>query len=222
MLESMSLGRYPWVVGMNMNALLAALLIAASFSWHAHAAPLVPGDGMSEAGSGASADSSAQATAPLPSTAIGTAMRTTRSVEMLLDMQGKSAGLDFSAGSRALDKSAHSEGTGAAREGVGSVATTPERDPRGGLFGSGATPIPPVRAGADPAAAWRPAEGNGTGDPARASGVGAQGTQWDQRVIFPSALVAWVRENRGAVVASAIGLLALLWGGSIAMGQRRR
>jgi hypothetical protein len=215
------------VVGMKKNILLTLALMPALIVGAAHAAPVVPAEGGSDALVGGSSEPASQTGSTLPATTSATATRTSRAVEMLIDMQGKSAGLDFSAGTRALDKSSQADSPSRKSQ-ESSLAPMPEpaRASQSGLFGSGATPVPATRPGADPGSAWRPATSTAgasdlteNGSVPRATGAG---TEWDQRLNLPRTVVAWVRDHRSVVVVLAIGLLALMWGGSIAMGQRRR
>lgn len=145
-----------------------------------------------------------------------------RTVDLLIELQSKTAGLDFNERAR--------ENPGATRPGVvpgvgaapatGMVSATQNA---AGLFGSGAVPMPPPRESTSKDGDWRgqsPNTSNSSyqnkdsrpGDDAAGGG----------RITLPREIIQWVRENRGLVVGGAVLVLVLLWATSMAFNRRRR
>ncbi len=146
-----------------------------------------------------------------------------RAVDLLIELQSKTAGLDF-------NERARENGT-AARPG----ATLPALNPpaaggvggpqtAGGLFGSGAVPMAPPKESSTREGDWRTS--TRTASPSYASDTrterdGSGGGGGGGRVSLPREVIQWVRDNRAMVVGGALFVLAALWGTSLAVSRRR-
>jgi len=192
----------------------AQLLLTLTLAAAATAAPVAPTD------AGDVPDQSATA-------AIGRATQKTgatetaggaRAVDLLIELQSKTAGLDF-------DERARENGT-ATRPGAslatgntvvtGGVGATPAA---GGLFGSGAVPMPPPKETSSRDSDWRtPAR---SASPSYQADARSEGDAGGGRVSLPREIVQWVRDNRAMVVGVALLVLAALWGTSLAVSRRR-
>ena len=148
-----------------------------------------------------------------------------RSVDLLIELQNKTAGLDFNERARENGNTARSTALPVAGA---TQATTPgSATPNAaGLFGSGAVPMPPPRETTakesdfhqvnsrsnESSSGYQPSRDNTQNDDGAGGG----------RVSLPREVIRWVRENRGMVVGGALLALVALWGTSVAVGQRRR
>jgi len=147
-----------------------------------------------------------------------------RSVDLLIELQNKTAGLDFNERARENGNTARS----AALPVAGATAATPavSATPNAGLFGSGAVPMPPPRETSakesdfhqvqsrsnESSSGYQPGKDNAQNDDGAGGG----------RVSLPREVIRWVRENRGMVAGGALLALVALWGTSVAVTQRRR
>lgn len=152
-----------------------------------------------------------------------------RTVDMLIELQGKQAGLAFTAAERAAARTdTPAPRTESAGQTAGAAAPTPNR---AGLFGSGAIPVAPPRDAAPTTvnreAEWQPgsaqrssADGPVAGAAPRAYESGL--AHGDERVSMPRTVVAWIRENRALVIGVAVVVLVAVGAASMGVGQRRR
>jgi hypothetical protein len=195
-----------------MNRSLKPLVSVAAITFvslYAQAAPVMPAE---------SAASTTSESAPLESRGVGPAVTGGSStIDLLIEMQPRTVGLEFNQRARAttrdgsIQRQSSNDHSGAAAPAVPSNAS--------GLFGAGATPqVVPRKVSSEPD--WK-----STGD--RGSIAGAQnayraGTDGEARMPWlPREIIGWVRDNRGTVVAGSAGLLALIWGASVALGRAR-
>lgn len=152
-----------------------------------------------------------------------------RTMDLLIDLQPRSAGLEFSDRARALDKSVKAT-PGIADRPAPSAAPPAPVAPPGGLFGVGATPTVmsrrvPTHSDID----WRGSADSGGTAATSGSSTAAAGPQsaYGQALEIPRwlllirDLIQYVRDHRDMVIVSAITLLVLLWGGSIAFTRKR-
>ena len=153
---------------------------------------------------------------------------TSRSLDLLIEMQGKAAGLDFSQSTRAIDRSARA----LPPTGSPDLRQTPLPSSAGnsssGLFGSGAAPAVVTKGHAGGGSEWRPAAGRASLTPGGAAGdhvdSARSGVDQVREPLWqlPRVAIRWMRDNRLLVVAAAVALLALLWGTTFAFSPRRR
>jgi hypothetical protein len=153
-----------------------------------------------------------------------------RTVDMLIELQGKQAGLAFTAAERAAARTdTPAPKTDSAGQTAGAAAPTPSR---AGLFGSGAIPVAPPRDAAPTTTAnreaeWQPgsaqrssADGPAAGAAPRAYESGL--AHGEDRISMPRTVVAWIRENRALVIGVAVVVLVAVGAASMGVGQRRR
>lgn len=142
-----------------------------------------------------------------------------RAVDLLIQMQTRSAGLEFNERKPLSDSREmrlrpvappDPKSTGAAENGVSSNAS--------GLFGSGATPaVQSSRvSGGETRIDGGAAPGNVSRSPTAAGP--AEPPLW---MLLPREVVEYVRDNRGFVLGSVSAFLVLLWGLSLAFSRRR-
>ncbi len=150
-----------------------------------------------------------------------------RTVDMLIELQGKQAGLGFSPAERSATRP---EGAAPRSDPVGRL---PEPAglavQRAGLFGNASLPgaTPSVTSpGAPRGVEWRagPAEtGAATATPLAGPRTReASQADDDGRISLPRAVVTWIRENRGLVIGASLVVLVAVGAASRGMAQRRR
>lgn len=145
---------------------------------------------------------------------------TSRSVELLIELQSKTAGLDFSERARE-NGTATKPGLAPGGPAAPAVAGVGAANNAAGLFGSGAVPMPVAKETTSRESDWRGSahsnsSGSATQDSSRGDTAGGGG-----RLTLPREIIQWVRDNRGTVVIGALAVLLVLWGTSIAFSQRR-
>jgi len=154
-----------------------------------------------------------------------------RTVDMLVELQGQRAALALAASERAAARGDALGAMGAPKAGL--VANTPAAavpsPNRAGLFGTSAAPPAPSR-DAPPTASskanWQAvhtdssAAGPTAGPAPRAYEPSA--SHDDGRLSLPRVVVAWIRENRTLVIGVAVMVLVAVGASSIRMAQRRR
>lgn len=145
-----------------------------------------------------------------------------RTIDLLLDMQQRSAGVQFNERQRPTKPgnvtprtrpsgiaSAAARAVPAAASAAPGMRIEPPPTLPSALFGSGATPmLPSARA-----ATVEPHGGAGTdAPPPRRSGVSPSGEPLPRWLLLPRELINYVRENRWLVLSSVAGGLLLIWG----------
>jgi hypothetical protein len=153
---------------------------------------------------------------------------TSKTVELLLEMQGKNPGLEGGARPKAeVPPSRPSAGaSGTTKPAFGADAASP--------FG-GAEALRAKPAGDPEAVDWSEAPGSRFGGGGLATGSGGSREPYrpgspaarssdedDVRWLIPRKLIRFVRENRDMVVLGSVGLLVLLWGVSTFTSSRRK
>lgn len=204
------------------SASLTAVLLTA-FLGLAGAAP--SDEAMSEASPAAAGDTTGAR--PTDRVATPDVSSGSRTVDMLIELQGKQAGLAFTAAERAAARTdTPTPKTDSAAQPAGTAAPVPNR---AGLFGSGAIPVAPPRDAAPTAnreAEWRPGavERSSTGPaaPAAARAYEFGLSHGDERISMPRTVVAWIRENRAIVIGVAVVVLVAVGAASMGVTQRRR
>ncbi len=189
-----------------------SLLLATSIAAAVHAAPTTP-DAIDDTAS------SERDERRLPDTLRATDDSSgSRTIDLLIDMQQRSAGLQFNERQRPTSQ-------GDIKPKVASVATAtapgvttpPARSPRAeapptppsGLFGSGATPM--VQSAR--AATVQPGDASAAfSAPPRRPGVSSNGEPLPRWLMLPREIIEYVRENRWLVLSSVGGGLLLIWG----------
>ena len=200
---------------------LPAILMACALALPAVAGPVAPTDA-------ATAEPPAEAPtsiSPRPAGAEGTDSRNdARTVDLLIEMQGRSAGLTFNERTRQPSSGAlpvrQTEQAAAPAVEAPTVPTS-----RAGLFGAAAVPQGPAK-GINLNEQSNYARGE-PDSPRPGGNGGAKDHQADQqegdlRWLLPRTLVLWVRENRLMVIAGALVLVGMVWAGSIIGAGRRR
>jgi hypothetical protein len=76
----------------------------------------------------------------------------------------------------------------------------------------------PIEATASPSADWQATSGSNESPVQRQYRPASEVQRW---VLLPSEFIAWLRENRYAVVAGAVATLVLVWGGGALISRRR-
>lgn len=183
------------------RSLIALALLGAAPAWSAPVGTVDPApDQAAPAGLAAGTIDTAPAAVPGNS----------RTVDLLIQMQPRTPGAEFNERARAVARPIDA--------GAKPVLPAGLTEHPSGLFGAGAnpaaargvdtsvTPARPSISGASETAPRRPA-------PAMVD---------DGKIALPAALVRWVREHREQVVVGSVVLLALVWGGSIVLSNRRR
>lgn len=159
-------------------------------------------------------------------TGAGAGNSDTRTIDLLVEMQQPTAGVQFNErAGRDVSREASARKLQAS-PGVVSPGQIPAQRPQdempqtppSGLFGSGATPAVQGRSSN---VVDRPPSNDGV--PARASGrsspdVSPELKRW---LLWPRELVDYVRENRAFVAGCAAALLLMGWTGSLMFGRRR-
>jgi len=152
-----------------------------------------------------------------------------RTVDMLVELQGQRAALALAASERAA---APADTLGAPKAGL--VANTPAAAPpspnRAGLFGGSTAAVSPSRDAAPMASSKAPWQAVHTESPAAGSTAGPAPRAYepsvsrgeDGRLSLPRVVVAWIRENRNLVIGVAVMVLVAVGASSIRMAQRRR
>lgn len=137
-------------------------------------------------------------------------------IELLIEMQPRSAGLVFNERARSRDKPVPSAAVGPERDST----THPSRpaNDRGGLFGAGA--VPAVSRGNSSSETDYRSIGTGRSVTDRADRSAADGQR--RAALLPAEIIELVRDNREWVIAGAVALLSLLWVGSVALGRASR
>jgi hypothetical protein len=156
---------------------------------------------------------------------------TSRTLDMLLEMQGKAPPQDPGQRARVIDLPAR-PGTGVALipappvRGTSAPTASPPRATEG-AFEDGAAFITAAkeRLGLGTDAQQAPGQRSlrsveplgGSGSPRSESGADAGG-----RALVPRQFIQWIREHRSMVVGGAVALLAAMWGSSVYRSRRRR
>lgn len=201
---------------------IALLCLMGAFGGPAHAAPT--DEAVSEVPAAAANDAEGKAIerAVAPDVPSGS-----RTVDMLIELQGKQASLGITAEERAASRP---ERPKPKADALGQQAVVPGATVnRTGLFGSDAAPVASPRQAQSGGA--RDAELRG--GPAVPSAAGpapdasqrtyaAGRTQTDERLGFLRTAVVWIRENRSLVIGAALGVLVAVGFASRGMAQRRR
>ncbi len=159
--------------------------------------------------------------APSPTTGAIDKSSPSHAVDLLIELQSKSAGLDFNERARENGNAPRPVITpGAAPQQPMPAATTQNA---AGLFGSGAVPMPVARENTAREADWRsPARSVAAGPVQQDSGHSGGGEGAGGGLLkLPREIIQWVRENRSLVVGGAILVLALLWLSSMAVARRK-
>jgi hypothetical protein len=197
-----------------LQALVSALVLILSSS--AHAAPLQA----DTPASGADAGVTATGALGQPTS------RGSRTVDLLIELQPRSAGVEFN-----NDRVRPSTDRGLRPVATPQPQQTPAAEAeaapvQAGLFGSGAVPQTQARKGSE--SDWQRTNSGSAGrsEPPSSDGPrrneSASGTPLPFWLLLPRELIAYLRENRNMVIGLAIGLLGLMWGGSIVAGRMRR
>lgn len=138
-----------------------------------------------------------------------------RTIDLLIDMQQRSAGLQFNERQRPVRSGEITPRTAVASTAeVSAMPQAPGRQaevpptPRSGLFGSGATPMVQTAR----AATVEPRVGAGMDVAPRRPGVTSNGEPLPRWLLLPREIVEYVRENRWLVLSSVGGGLLLIWG----------
>lgn len=200
---------------------LSALALIGSFVCApALAAPVAPGE--AESGDEPAAASAIGRATEVPR--MGDGAGSSRSVDILIELQKKSAGLDFS--ERARESGNASRVATPPAGSASSGAEHPQSATRNaaGLFGSGAVPMAAPRETSTRESEWRPTTGMPSAAGEARSGAATEpvGGSGGGRWLLPREIVQWVRDNRAMVIGGAVVLLVLLWGTSVVFSQRRR
>lgn len=189
----------------------------------AHAAPVAAIDGGAAADNDAKAQNEVGSQYTLDGASKPMPGDRSKTVDLLIDMQSKNAGLDFNERTRLRERTALTS------------AAQPQPQPQvtshpSGLFGTTVNPGEAARERRREDGEWQsaplrgrnashlsmssPGDGSGQDDIATAVSL--------RRWPAIQAAIRFVRENRELVAAGAVATLALVWGASIAMSQRRR
>ena len=210
---------------MKIQALLAAAWL---FAFAAHGAPVAPTDGGVALGGGAENQNATGDLYILDSATKPASTSNSKTVDFLIDLQSKNAGLDFGERTRAQEHDAR------AGPSAPPARLRPAPQPAGhpsGLFGTTVNPGETAKEQhREDSESQQAFSRRHSAAHLRTSGAG-DGTGQDDAATAASPLRRWpaiqvvirfVRENRGLVAAAAVALLALVWGASITMSQRRR
>lgn len=167
--------------------------------------------------------------APLPSTSRRSAADSdSQSMELLVEMQQRNAGISFNERVRtgdARDVRMRPVATPALPEqpSAAGAPTAAVPTPPSGLFGSGATPMVTEQRSAT--ALSRPAAPTGStyGDGNRSSAFGSsgRGAEPPRWLLVPRDVIEYVRDNRATVVGSVVALFGLMWVGSLMFARSR-
>jgi hypothetical protein len=220
---------------------LAALVACAAPTWAAPVAPSGTGDLEEEA----PAAVSGRVLQRPSSKEVASGSRT---VDILIEMQDKSAGLDFNASATGTVSEGQAAGGGAGRRAAGALAPAPvpglapglipaapapvvpaavttSATPQGGLFGSGAVPMV---ATTQPAGVSPPPAADAGSVGRESTPVGAyRGNPGFRSMEGPGErgllqkLLGWIRDNRAMVAGGALLMLALVWGTSVAVARQQ-
>lgn len=160
---------------------------------------------------------------PLESGDAGLPIKNSRTIDLLLELQGKAARPDLGEPAAPRARAGNPLSPPARAEPL--QPRKPEKaEPRraDGLFELGEAPLAESKEARPATHPWQ--SGIGAGD----AQAGSYATPRDparykreELVPLPRNLFLWVRENRALVLGCAAGLLALLWGGSIVKSRRR-
>lgn len=192
---------------MSPRALVSSLAVTLTLVFGtSHAAPTA-GDTSTE--NGAESD--------VPRAAPAARGAESRTVDLLIELQPRSAGLEFNERARpsSVDRSN--------RVVPERAASQPEAS-RAGLFGAGATPpVTARRASSDPDQDYKVHTGgvNVNSDAPRGGSSGS-GVIEEPGAGIARRAISFVRENREWVVGGGILVLALMWGASFAAGRGGR
>lgn len=174
------------------------------------------------AGTEASIESAAPAEVPQPLSATQSSPSRNQTVEMLLQMQPRTAGLDFSGRTPTNVERPRAADPPAPPVNKAPAGDKPQREasPQGGLFGSGATPMAPTRrVTAEGQGGWPGAAANSgiASDGPRPAHDPPHGRIW----LIPREVIEYVRDNREWLAAAAFAILILSWAGSMLLGRFR-
>jgi hypothetical protein len=134
-------------------------------------------------------------------------------VDLLIELQPQSAGLEFK------ERVPSREHAGAVTGGGARPGAEAEGSSRA-LFGAGATPtLASQKVQSGSGTVWSGSTGTQT-EPSRA--YEAPKAAGDGRSLLPREMIDFLRQNRPAILAAAAVLLALIWGGTMALGGRGR
>jgi hypothetical protein len=194
---------------------MAPLMLGLAVAFATHAAPVDPADAIDVPDQSAAAVISRTGQKGTSAESAGGA----RAVDLLIELQSKTAGLDFNERARENGSVARPGATLAAGT-APTVSSAGGAQNTGGLFGSGAVPMAPPKENVSKDSDWRGSPRNASPSQqgeARSDNAGGGG-----RISLPRELIQWVRENRAMVVGGALLVLAVFWGTSVAVSQRRR
>ena len=140
-----------------------------------------------------------------------------RSLDLLIDLQPRTAGLEFNERLR-RENTARSPDPAAPVNPA--VSRAPKSETAGGLFGGGATPLVNSRkvtheSSFDASAGRNVGAANWLAD-------GGSAPDDQLRWLLPRELLVYVRDHREMVAVIAVILLLLIWAGSVALARRRR
>lgn len=143
-----------------------------------------------------------------------------RAVDLLIEMQPRGAGLAFTDKARKRPRPGELGDRPALAARPQHPATVADAPPssKAGLFGSGATPLVQARV------ATRPDPATTAPDSFAGPGRGAvpgSGQALPGWLLLPREIIAYVRENRGVVLACVAASLALFWVASSLVSRRR-
>ncbi len=204
-----------------------AIVLALSVSGAALAGPAGPGDAAAEGGAQEETIGESRRAAPAGASDDRNSART---VDLLIEMQGRSAGLTFNERTRrergdSTDR-AESRGAVPGNTPLGAQAGHEVKPPdtnRAGLFGSAAVPQVPVRnSPLSEARGVEPLRSSAAGPAGGARGDGSPDpVDLYSKLWLPRMLVQWIRDNRVMVISGAVLLLVAVWGSSVAASRRR-
>lgn len=162
-------------------------------------------------------------TAPAQNNGVTDKSGSSHTVDMLIELQSKSAGLDFRERARENGAPPRSIVTPG---GVGAPVpgAAPAMQSQGGLFGSAAVPTPVARDTGNRDSDWRGSTrsvSSGSVEQAHETNRDEAASNARGLLKWPREVILWVRENRSLAVGGTLLLLALLWVGSLVMSHRK-
>ncbi len=153
-------------------------------------------------------------------------------IDMLVEMQQPSAGLQFNERQRAAEARARAglpplslpQGLPAAGPGLGAAPARQDAPPvsAAGLFGSGATPQVQQQQSAPRPTTSSAVGGDGAAAPApRSVSTEAHNPRLSSWLALPREIIEYVRENRAFVLGSVAAFLVAAWSGSLLVARLR-
>jgi hypothetical protein len=204
-------------------------LVAAGCSW---AAPVSSTDGNAD-GASERGNALAKSVADvLDKSGAGDAQfGRSRTLDLLIELQDKSPANEPGDRTRPTERTMRKAGTPAPVEGPRKPLQASPSNPPSALHQADTPASFDSNPGSGASLEWRPAglRSGGQGSAASSEGgyapprVGAGNAgDSEDHLPLPRGLVRWIRENRSLVVGIAVGLLAVLWSGSIVVSGRGR